>query len=250
MLVSAATSANVVRAQGVSLGGPGGFEVLSNFERSDAWVTDARGRATGRPPWAVAHGWQVLQIPGSGYDGPHEDQFLLPRGAFVLHVRVHDASFPSRILVHGRTGTQSPLAPIVCFYLVEPLEGATLSLRFASGEEPRTLRLAVDRGSDGKVDGSVRPSAVVARAGLVDADYDGPRLTVTGRSTSAGVRVSVAAADRAGLAGIWFAIGSGPLARYRRPFVTAPDARIFVLAGDGLGNTSVLQRRAASLARG
>jgi hypothetical protein len=246
-VVSAAVCASLAQAQSAPLGGTGGVELLSNLEHSDAWVTDAKGRATGRPPWAVARGWQVYRIPNSDYNGPNEDQFLLPPGDFVLHIRVHHASYPSRILVHGLTSTQSPTGPAVCFYLVRSLNGATLTLRFSSRSPSSSLRLAVDRRSDGSIDQTLAPSAIVADGHVIDADYDGPRLRVTGRRAGARVRVRVTAVDPAGVAGIYVSAGGRPLTRYRGPFRVAAGARVLVLAGDGLGNTSVFERRARAL---
>jgi len=231
------------------LGGSGGIEVLSDFNASAAWVTDGKGRVTGRPQWAIDRGWQVFQIPDSSYNGPNVDQFDVPSaGAYVLRVRVKDSSYPDRILIYGKNDTGPRTA--ASFFLSTPLRGATLTLRFAAGDRLSHLLLRVDRRSDGTVDQTLAPTGLVKNRSAIESDNEGPKIVVTARPMSpARSRVTVTAVGPVGVAAVYYAIGKRPLHAYSGPFVAPSDSRLFVMAGDALGNGAFAQGRVATFRR-
>jgi pimeloyl-ACP methyl ester carboxylesterase len=221
----------------------GGIEVAT-LGPVKGYIFDASGRKLGFDP-ALGNAF-FNSLPGGDYNAISRSQsfFLNQAGAFNSTFKV-TAADGARIRV--RTYANNTRNGQAVFSVNAPV-GATLHVPVATGQALSSVRVGVDRESDGVIDSQIAPETVVTGAAATDVTPPTTRWSVS----STRLRVVLTASDtESGVATTYYSVNSwsGPFSVYTGPIpVTTTTKTIHFYAVDQAGNVEAV--RVANLSSG
>ncbi|HXK13043.1 MAG TPA: hypothetical protein VNH45_00760 [Gaiellaceae bacterium] len=196
------------------------------------YVADTKGRIGNDIPGANADSFLIDFRPND------MNQLGIAAGtnSYIVHT-VANKNWPvTFVLSHrfdGPTG-EYLASDAASWFLPRELNGARISMAFASGEQLADIRLCVNGNS-------LRATSIVR--GIQAIDEDPPIVSSSVASAGSGRRrVTLRARDaRSGLAGIWYLVyarGVQRAIRYRAPLVVPRGTVVIYWAVDRVGNTT------------